>query len=165
MNLIMIFLLDVVARLSKNTYRGVSRISCYLVDLKLSDCNSDYILEQKSIYSEFKEKDIISKGALKLLHPSRNDFALVYRYIKTINNKFLRVDIINYRIFKNDDCLLKLNVILDIFKELGILDLYSRGDEIKVNVRNLSQKVNIEKSKLFSNICRKEREDLLGKRI
>lgn len=151
--------IDIAVRLSKNTYKGISRISAYLIDLKLSDCDLDYILNQKNIYSEFKEKNIISKENLKLLYPSRDDLALVYRYIKKISNKFSRVDIINYRVFKNDNCLLKLHAILDIFKELGVIDFCLRGDEIKINILNLKNKVIIEKSKLFSNICKKERED------
>ncbi len=149
--------MDVAVRLSKNTYRGIERVSAYLVDLKLSDCDLDYILRQKSIYNKFINENIISKENLKMLYPSRNDLAMVYRYIRMINNQFSRIDIINYKVFKKNDFLLKTYVILNIFKELGVIDLFIRGDEVKINVLNLKNKVNIENSELFNNICKKGR--------
>lgn len=150
---------DVAVRLSKNTFRGVTKVSAYLIDIKLSGCDLDFILEQKNVYNDFKENGAVSKNTLKLLKPTRNELALVYRYVKKINNRFSRADIINHRVFKNEDCLLKSFAILDIFKELGVIDFYSRGDEIKINVLDLKNKVNIENSKLFSDICKKEGED------
>lgn len=150
---------DVAVRLSKNTYKGAERVSAYLVDLKLSDCNLDYILEQKNTYNEFKAKNNISEENLKLMYPSRNDLALMYRYIKVINNRYSRVDIINQRVFGKDVFLLKTYVILDIFKELGIIDFYLAGDKIKINILNLKSKVNIEDSKLFNDICPKGKDD------
>ena len=129
------------------------------MDLKLSGCDLGYVLKQKNAYNEFKENDVISTDNLKLIHISREDLALVYRHIASINSKFSRADIISYRVFKSEKSLLKVYAILDIFKELGIIDFYKRGDEIKIHLNAVKDKININQSKLFSNIREKERED------
>lgn len=151
--------MDVAVRLSKNTYRGTEEVSAYLVDLKLSGYDLGYVLQQKKAYNEFIEKDVISKDNLKLMNISREDLTLVYRYLSFINNRVSRADIISYRIFKSEKSILKVYAILDIFKELGIIDIYKRGDEVKIRLNTMKNKVDINQSKLFSNIRKKERED------
>ncbi len=150
--------LDVAVRLAENNYKNNVSVSAYLVDLKLSKVDLKEILNQKSIYDKLRsegfEKNINDLNDINSLIPLREDFTKIYKYLRLIKSHPIRVDLLNSRLFDNQNNIFKIYVALDVFEELGILKLNKSVDKFRISINNLKNKVNIEDSEILKGLKR-----------
>ncbi|MGE4284472.1 MAG: DHH family phosphoesterase, partial [Clostridia bacterium] len=165
---------DIACSLDVNSYNGNEKVQLIIKDIKLTD---DQIKEYeyfKHLYSYINEKPQCdfskfqwSEQIFNSVIPKRQDFIIVYQYIKTrslndtySDNEFL----LHRRIAKSYNVpmnFLKVKNCLDVFQELGLLD-YSICDE-KITIYlydNKGEKVNIESSRKLVNL-KKMKERLI----
>ncbi len=151
-------ILDIAATLNKNEYKGIVSVSIQITDLRFSNLDVKNILENKTVYEKFKRNYNLSCNEINLLIPTREDFACVYRYIKIIDNKPVRADLLSERIFKGNKNTAGIYTILDVMEEKGLADVFRNGDEYKVNIKNVGVKVELSDSHILSALTNKKGE-------
>lgn len=156
--------LDIAVKLSKNEYKSIVSVSIQVVDLRFSNLDFKNILEHKVIYEKFKLNNYLSQDEINLLIPEHEDFVSVYRYMKLVNNKPVRADLLSKRIFKGNKNTAKIYTVIDVMEEKGLADVFRNGDEYKVNIRNVSEKVKLSESSILSTITIKKGEIENGNR-
>lgn len=154
--------LDLAITIHKNEYMGVPGVSCYIVDLKLAGCDLKKIISDKNLYESFKRDNILNPNVNYEI-PSREDFAKIYRYVKILKNKSIRVDLINKRLFNNNKNLFLIYITLDVLEELNLIRILRNADEYKITVNSVEGKVKISDSRILNFIkSEKENENVSG---
>lgn len=150
--------LDIAATLNKNEYRNIISVSVKIVDVRLSNLDFKSILEHKSIYEKFKSEDNLSSDEIDSLTPTHEDFASIYRYMRLIGDKPVRVDLLSERLFKGNKNTAKIFTALDVMEERGLADIHRSGDEYKINVKNINGKIKLSESYILTSIKNKKGE-------
>ena len=83
--------------------------------------------------------------------PSRDEFAIVYRYLRKNNGINFGIDILYHRLDKKLE-FGKILVIIDIMKELNLIEVSIDGDNYNISVNQSPNKVNLESSLLLNKI-------------
>ncbi len=144
-------ILDIAVTLHKNEYMGSVYVSCYIVDLRFENSDLKKVIAEKNLYESFKRGENV-KNDLKCVIPNRKDFVDIYKYLKTLKNKCIRVDLINKRVFNDSKNVFIIYVVLDIMEELGLIYISKNADEYTITVNNVKNKVNISDSLILSSI-------------
>ena len=142
-------IVDVAVTFSKNEYRGVSKLSSMLLNIKLSGLEFKKVIDCKKIYEKFKRGEKLTKKETQVLIPSREDFVAVYKYFLNRKNIITRADILSYRIFKDASYFGKICVILDVLHEQNLISLVKNSDELKITINEIKDKVDLNKSKIM----------------
>ncbi len=142
-------IVDVAVTFSKNDYRGISRLSSMLINIKLSGLEFKRVIECKKCYEKFKRGEKLSKKETEFLTPTRDDFVAVYKYFLKRKNIITRADILSYRIFKDASYFGKICIISDVLKEQNLINLVKNSDELKITINEIKDKVDLNKSKIM----------------
>ncbi len=143
--------LDIAVTLHKNEYLGSVYVSCYIVDLRFENSDLKKVITEKNLYESFKRGENI-KNDLKYVIPTRKDFVDVYKYLKKLKNKCVRVDLINKKVFNDSKNTFTIYAVLDIMEELGLVSISKDADEYKITVNEVKNKVNISDSLILNSI-------------
>lgn len=149
--------LDLVVSIETNVYNGTRGVTVVLVEVKFSDLDEDLIIKQRRAFEKLmtRGRNVVGQSETNCTLPERNDFALVYRYIKSYKAEKINGDIsvFYYRLGQQLMPFGRFLLILYVFCETGLIDFTLAGDAFFINVRNVNQKVNLEKSPTLSKIC------------
>ncbi len=137
-------IVDLAVSLDKNYYKNNEYLSIIAKDIRYSGFDSEYNLKTLRLYERFvlslsfpaKYKEHIS-----LLIPQRDEFAKVYRFLKTKGYTETSLETLCYQI--QDIHAGKLRVILDALVELKLISLFEGSASIKITVLDVSEKVDI----------------------
>ena len=158
-------LLDLAVNIEDNIYNGRQEFTTVLIDAKFSNLDENEIFKQRRIYENimlrkyslienFKKEDII---------PKREDFVTVYKYLKFMSSKFFddgaikgETSVIYYRMGSESISFSKFLLILEIFCELGIIEFFLKADSCSIQLKNTTNKVDLESSKILGGICKEE---------
>lgn len=155
---------DVLATLELNEYMGRTSVQLHIKDIRASDVAHELLEREQSIYIAATEGGTYPAKML----PSREDFAAVYRYLKSTDDLG---ECIGYSLIlsqvqrllseKSQDTELsyiKLRAILDIMSELALIE-YTPCDaeSCRIRVNRLASKVDLESSRLLCNLRRNAR--------
>lgn len=151
-------IVDLAVYLSKSSYAGNESLAIYLEDIKFSDIDNEYILKQKRLYDLLNyDISLLSKNIdiLKNTIPSREELSFVYRWLKS--KKVIKCDIIitYYRLIKEINLqidLCRFLIILDVFNELGLLDLNLVYEFYEIKMNDVKAKVDLNSSKIIGKI-------------
>lgn len=143
-------ILDVLITLHPDLYRKNSGVSAHVLDLKFSGLNLEKFIINKKVYEKFRRESKLSPEELSLLIPTRDDFAKVYRYLVSNQNRHLRVDNIGFLLFGNDAPYGKIYVILDVLEEMKLAQILWNSDEFSLKILKPKTKVNLQDSKILN---------------
>ena len=142
--------LDLAVRFSPNCYRGEVSASTVIVDVRLSGYDFESAINQKKIYERFKLGKGLNADELNFIDILRDDIVKVYKYFKVAPVLNFRADIISQRVFQNSENIAKIYIIIDILAELELIKFAKNGDEYKISVNKIAEKVNLADSKIFT---------------
>ncbi len=148
-------ILDFAVSLDVSVYMGKEELSFTVKDIKLSDFDNERAMYDIQLYEAYKNGKNIGKldeGRL----PERSEFAALYRYIRKADRGIYSLDSLCTRIFPKSHDVFKLLIILDIMKELYLINYTRECDIINVTLRDVDGKVDINASR----ILRKLKEDV-----
>lgn len=130
--------------LDRNEFRGQENISVIIKDIKYADSNNEDFIDNLRIFEKFASRYPITREEATQILPNRNDFALVYRYLKQCGiftkNEYFLIKSLDYKIKTG-----KLRIILHAMKELGLIKWTQGLHSFRIELLN-SGKVNIEDS-------------------
>lgn len=143
---------DLAVTVHKNTYAGYDMISLFLKDIKLAGIDTHKCIIEKRIYEKFKRNENLSENEIEIIYPSREEFALVYRYVKKNYKKVYVPEFIVYDIKSDLLNVAKVMVIFDVMNELKIANVSFKGDEYYITLNNMCKKVDLMTSEILNNI-------------
>ncbi|MDO4199813.1 MAG: single-stranded-DNA-specific exonuclease RecJ [Clostridia bacterium] len=149
--------LDLAVRFSPNNYKGEISVTTVISDVRLSGYDFKNAINQKKIYEKLMLGKNLNGDDLKFVNISRDDIVKVYKYFKIAPVMNFRADIISERVFQNSESIAKIYIIIDILRELGLVKFRKNGDEYKISINTVTQKVSLGDSKIFKLITSKDR--------
>lgn len=135
---------DLAVTLDKNEYNGLESLSIYIKDMKYSYCQNEDLIDNLRIFEKFACRYPLSKDEAFSILPDRNDFAMVYRFLRQNNgynfDTYVLSHMLEYKIPFG-----KLNLILYSMKELKLINWEQglKSNRIEVLV---AEKVNLDDS-------------------
>lgn len=143
---------DCAVTLDKNIYNNIENLSIIIREMRFSDLDEEEIFTSKEIFESFcRGDDITQKDALSLL-PSREEFALVYRFLKANGGYKYSVDNMLYRLNSSTLSYGRLRVILECMNELSLIEIYEGMNTTKIKIREVEKKVNLDDSLIISKL-------------
>ena len=108
--------------------------------------------ESKRIFEDYITGKKVSKEKLSTIIPTRDDFALVYRYLKSNYNALSAcIESLCYRL-NNKLSYGKIQVILKVMAQLKLIDMTENMKTLGVTLLNVSNKVDIESAPLLQQL-------------
>lgn len=142
-------ILDLAVTVDTNVYMGQESASIIIKDIKLTSNDNGRLLLQLRQYEAFIRGEQLDKDLLSENIPSREDFAVVYRYIRSCGDEADFLPEILLSRLKGDISMFKLLIILDIMKELYLISLKKDSEKIHIKIFNVNGKVDINASQLL----------------
>ena len=137
-------IVDLAVRIKKNYFSGREEAVIHVVDIKFSDINTHDFSVGQRMFEDFVcgITDLPSNFI-----PCRNDFVDVFNCIKENSMRSFKIERL-YLNLKQKIYPLKIYLILEVFKELGVFDVFRSCDNYKISVKS-NRKVKLEESKML----------------
>lgn len=146
-------MLDIAASLDINEFAGRVSVAYSVKAIKSSLDDPEEILKSLRIYEDFCSGNYVDSETLRAIIPDRNDFASVYRFLKTQNGCKFEISSIPSRL-ENKVSAGKIRVALAAMDELELIELSEGLDGCQIKLKEVGGKVNLENA----NIMKKLRE-------
>lgn len=140
---------DVAVTLDVNEYKNTESLSIIIKDIKFAGVDNELYLDSLRLYERFCKGERLSKSEILSISPTRDDFAVVYRYLK--NNSYIsniKIDVLAYR-FNNKLTFGKIKVILEALNEQGLIAIYEDMNKLTVKILPTELKVDLQSSKIM----------------
>lgn len=144
-------LLDLAVTLDTNEYNGNVSVSAVVKAVKADSDNSLEILESQRIFEDFCLGNPLTYEQLLSILPARDDFALLYRYLKS-NGEF------NFSfetlVHKLDNRLTfgKIRVILEAMSELGLIEIREGMKDNAIKLKAVTGKVSLDSADIIKKL-------------
>lgn len=132
-----------------NHFRGNHTVQLLITDLRRAP--SPALLEFR-LYQRFRAGDSLTNRELLRLLPQRQDFIATWRYLARCAQRgpiteppLLLSDKIT-RTFGLPSGCSRTMVCLDVMQECGLIDLYTESEQLRITIRHVEEKVDLEDS-------------------
>ena len=143
---------DCAVTLDKNIYNNIESLSVIIRDMRFSDVDEDAVLSSKEAFESFCRGDNIATFIAKDLLPSREEFALVYRFLRSNKGFSHSVENLHYRLKSDTLSYGKLRVILEAMNELSLIEIYEGMNSTAIKLCEVEGKVNLDDSLIISKL-------------
>ena len=144
-------MLDIAATLDLNEYNGSTSVSVIIKDVKAHDDNPQALLESKRDFEDFCSGTVTDRRRLRNLLPTREDFALLYRFLRDSNGYVHSADTLpgklHYRLSYG-----KIRVMLEAMSETGLVEIREGLKTNRITLRPVSGKVNLENAQILKKL-------------
>ncbi len=141
---------DLAVALDKNFYKNNVYLSIIARDIRYSGFESERHLNSMRLYDRFVLGRPLAKKYSQyfpMLIPKRDDFALVYRYLKSVGSIEINLETLSYRL-GSMPCG-KLRTCLDAMAELSLISLFEGPKTLKITVLDVKGKVDIDSAPIL----------------
>ncbi|MBQ9679061.1 MAG: single-stranded-DNA-specific exonuclease RecJ [Ruminococcus sp.] len=142
---------DLAVTLDVNVYNNSESLSVFIRDMRFSGREEDSMLLSKELFEAFCRGDGITPEQARSLTPSREEFAVVYRFLRTAGGYHYSFDSLLYRL-NADIGYGKLRVILECMNELGLITIDEGMYEFEVKLCEVSGKVDLNTSVIITKL-------------
>lgn len=140
---------DLAVALDKNYYQGNVYLSVIVRDIKFSSVDSEEQLYSERIFERFATgRSIRTEDARKIL-PVREDFSVVYRYLRSNNGYCGSLDLLCVRLGLS---LGKLRVVLEAMCELGLINFTQGMAKTEITMCQVSTKVDLDSAPVIQEL-------------
>ena len=144
-------ILDLAASLDINEYNGSRCVSVIIKDVKRHQDDALKILESRRVYETFCRGGALSKGELQSLLPDRNDFALLYRFLREHSGYTYPIETLpgqlGYRLSYG-----KIRVAAEALNELGLIEIREGLKSCRITLNRVNGKVDLETASIIKKI-------------
>jgi single-stranded-DNA-specific exonuclease len=145
--------LDLAVTLSNNEYNGNVSVSVIIKDIKPANSDSELLLKSLRNFEEFQLGGQLSSEQLSDITPNRDDFVLLYRYLRQNNGYSFSVETLVHKL-DNKLTFGKIKVILEAMNQLGLIEITEGLSTCKINLLSVSGKVDLESADIIRNLRR-----------
>lgn len=133
---------DIAVTLDINVYKNNESVSVIIKDIKYADIDNSEYIKSLRIFEYFCGGENVEKEKLLSIIPGREDFALVYRYLKSRRSGLIDPAIVVHDL-PGEITYGKLKVILEAMNELGLIAIYEDMYKTEFKILEVSAKVNL----------------------
>lgn len=141
---------DLAVTLDINDYNNTESLSVFIRDMRFSGQDEDEIISSKELFERFCRGDAITPEEAQTLTPSREEFAVVYRFLRAENGYRYPFDALLYRL-GGISCG-KLRVILESMNELGLIRISEGMYDFRIKMCEVSGKVDLNSSLIIKKL-------------
>ena len=131
--------LNLAVKVSKNAYNGKMYLSVQALDIRLSSLDEDKYFAEKTAYDLYRYTGKVDES----FYPTREDCALVYKYLKKNNGYPYTLEDLYFRLQSNVTYG-KLMFALKAFSQGGLIN-YKKG----ITLNTVKEKVNLEETPIL----------------
>lgn len=142
---------DLAVTLSADVYKNKEVLTIIIKYIKFSNSSNEEALVTNSYYESLLNQELLTREQAQTLLPQRQEFALVYRYLRENNGFGFPVEILLSRI-GNTINYGKLKVILHAMKELGLIAVTENMTTYSIAMLPVTQKVDIEQAAIIKQV-------------
>lgn len=148
-------LLDLAFYPQINRFRGTANIQLLITDIRRSPSPAT---REMRLYQRFRAGDTLTNRELLRLLPDRQDFVVTWRYLTRcarqgpILEQPLHLSAKITRAFGLPCVCSRTLVCLDVMQERGLIDLYSEAEQLRITLRQVDQKVDLEESVILRDL-------------
>lgn len=143
--------IDLAVTLDINEYGGNRSVSVIIKDVKSSGDDTLSILKSARAFEDYCRGLAPDRRALAELLPDRNDFAEVYRYLRSQGGCSFKTETLVHA-FDNRISYGKIRVILEAMNELGLITIDEGIKQCRITLNSVSGKVDLESSAIIRGI-------------
>lgn len=140
-----------------NEFRGLRSVQLHVVDLRpaaKTEGGTDGAVTEAQLYARFCQGQSLSAQAADALLPAREDFAALWRYLKSrggvADETAESLAQNTERLSRRQTSETRARICLDVFEECGLIQLEQRGASLRVHSRaKLGEKLDLEKTPLM----------------
>lgn len=140
--------LDLAVTLSINEYNGTQSVSVIIKEAKASSDDNERQLESLRLFEDFCTGNRISREQARSILPSRDDFALLYRFLRQNGGYSFTVETLVHKLSNKLDYG-KIRVIIEAMNELRLIEIIEGTNSCKINLLNVKNKVDIGSAKII----------------
>ncbi len=144
-------LVDLAVTLDINEYKGIENLSIVLKDIKPSGFENREYIDSRRIFEEFCKGEIKSKDDLMTIYPQREDFAAVYRLIRSRNGFNYKIENLCNRL-DHKISYGKVKVILEAMSELKLIEIYEGLKTTEIKYIPTTNKVDLQSSQIIRSL-------------
>ena len=143
--------LDFAVNIDINVYQGRESLSFNINDMRFSGFDTEKAMYEIQDYEQY-QKGIIPKHFGADYYPSRSEFAAVYVFLKNNPKPMYSPDSLIGKIGSRSLGAFKLFIILDIMRELHLIDYARDADRMNINIRDVNGKVDLNASRVYQKL-------------
>jgi single-stranded-DNA-specific exonuclease len=144
-------LLDIAATLEINEYNDRSSVSVIIKDVKAHDEDAERILSSGRLFEAFCRGGRLRREELQSILPNREDFALLYRYLRDRGGYNRRTETLVGRL-QNRLSYGKIRVALEAMNELGLIQIQEGLKTNRITLRRVSRKVDLSSASIIKKL-------------
>ena len=146
--------LDLAVTLDAKVFRGVNTLTVLIKEIKPSSVEPKAAIASYRIYEKFRADEVLSAKEKAEISPTRDDFAMLYRYIREKGAFRAGVLSLLSRLDTEKFSLAKLLLSLDVLMERGLVTAEPAGDALNIKLCAVSGKVDVMASPILHKINR-----------
>ena len=138
--------------LDKNVYNNIESLSVIVREMRFSNIDEDGVLCSRDLFEAFCRGDNITKAQALQLFPTRDEFAVVYRFLRAAGGFKHNIETLFYRLNFKSLTYGKLRVILECMNELSLIEIYEGMSSTNIKLCEVQGKVNLDDSLIISKL-------------
>lgn len=142
---------DLAVTLDINVYNNSESLSVFVRDMRFSGIDEDDIISSRELFEKFCRGDSLTRAEAASLMPDRDEFAVVYRYLRANGGFTHAFDALHYRI-PADISSGRLRVILESMNELGLIRIDEGMYDFEIELCEVTAKVNLNDSLIIKKL-------------
>ena len=143
--------LDIAATLEINEYNDRSSVSVIVKDVKAHDEDAEQTLSSGRIFETFCRGGRLRREELQSILPDREDFALLYRYLRDRGGYNRRTETLVGRL-QNRLSYGKIRVALEAMNDLGLIRIMEGIRSNRITLNRVAGKVNLESAPIIKRL-------------
>ncbi len=144
-------IVDTVISIERNEFLGELRVSLFLKDIRLFETDDDEMVKGIRIFEKICRQEQLSQQEAMYALPSRELFADIYKFIKQNGNWRYSLEVLWKRVKNNDNNYCRTAVVIEVFKELGLLCVNEKGSIV---IPDDVQKTSLDNSSILKSISK-----------
>ncbi len=142
---------DIAATLDSNRYGGSRSVAVIVKAVKANDDDAEEILSSLRLFEDFCRGVRLSRRALQSIYPTREDFAVLYRFLRSNGGYAHRAETLVHRLGRKLSYG-KIRVILEAMSELGLIEIREGLRKCQITLRNVNGKVSLESAQIIKRL-------------
>ena len=127
-------LLDLAVTLDVNEYNNKESLSIIIKDIKSSNADTEVILRQGELFDRFMSLERLTKEEAEILLPTRDDFATVFKFLRSEKQWNYPDYIICTRLNNSRINYGRLQVILNAMHQLSLIDYKQNRGNTSISI-------------------------------
>lgn len=144
-------LIDLAVTLDTNEYNGNVSVSVIIKAVKADSDDALGILQSERIFEDFCLENPLSKQQLLSILPTRNDFALLYRFLQRNGGYGFSFDTLVHKL-DNKLSFGKIKVIIKAMSELNLIDVNESMKSSSIKLNKVFSKVSLDSAPIIKKL-------------